>query len=102
MVFRHLIRDSSDCPPRTPTLAADTAEEDAVNSTVADARRRWAAFPVRMAVTLACLVLVTAACSGQSNPGSPAGSIPASSAKVIVMCSLVTKADVAEGDGMAT
>jgi hypothetical protein len=52
-----------------------------------------------VAVILACLVLVTAACSGQSNPGSPAGSIAGSSAKAIDMCSLVTKADVAAAFG---
>jgi hypothetical protein len=50
-------------------------------------------------VVIACLVLVAAACSGQGNPGSSAGSIAGSSAKAIDMCSLVTKADVAAAFG---
>ena len=64
-----------------------------------DSGNRDGASAVRMAVTLACLVLVAAACGGQGKPSSPAGSIAGSSAKAIDMCSLVTKADVAAAFG---
>lgn len=64
-----------------------------------DSGNRDGASAVRVAVTLACLVLVAAACSGQSNPGSTAASGAGSSAKAIDMCSLVTQADVAAAFG---
>jgi hypothetical protein len=64
-----------------------------------DQGKRNGSTPVRRAVILACLVLATAACSGQGNPVSSAGSITGSSAKAIDMCSLVTKADVAAAFG---
>lgn len=70
-----------------------------MSSIVKGQGKRAGAPPVRVAVILACLVLLTAACSGQSNPGSTAGSIAGSSAKAIDMCSLVTKADVAAAFG---
>lgn len=64
-----------------------------------DGRNRDGASAVWVGVTVACLVLFAAACSGQTNPGSPAASTAGSSAEAIDMCSLVTKADVAAAFG---
>ena len=54
---------------------------------------------VRVGVVIACLMLVAAACGGQGNPSSPAGSIAGPSANATDMCSLVTKADVTAAFG---
>ena len=62
-------------------------------------RNRDGASAVRVAVTLVCLVLVAAACSGQANPPSTSGSDGGSSGAAIDVCSLVTKADVAAAYG---
>ena len=64
-----------------------------------DRRNRHGAPAVLVAVTLVCLMLAAAACSGQSNPSSAAGSSAGSSTTAIDMCSLVTKADVAAAFG---
>lgn len=62
-------------------------------------RSRDAASLVRVAVALACLLLVAAACSGQGNPPAASGRDAASSGKAGDVCTLVTKADVAAAYG---
>ena len=62
-------------------------------------RSRDAASLVRVAVALACLLLVAAACSGQGNPHAASGRDAASSGKAGDVCTLVTKADVAAAYG---
>lgn len=64
-----------------------------------DRRNRDASSAVGVAVTMVCLLLVVAACSGQGDPPSTSGSDAGSSGKDIDVCSLVTKADVTAAYG---